>query len=174
MSRKKRELSSEEKSLWRRVSAGVKPRRPRPPEDVETALEAAPAPIKRAKPAKPSPSPQAKPAAPAPRPAPAQRDNERRIRRGQIEIDSKIDLHGHTYDSARAALIAFLLSARARGDRTVIVVTGKGRGGDGVLKRSLPDWLAARDLKGALAGYAQAHRDHGGAGAYYVFLKRKA
>ena len=60
----------------------------------------------------------------------------------------------------------------ARGDRTIIVVTGAGRAGQGVLKQRLPDWLA--ELRPLIAGYAQAHRQHGGAGAFYVFLKRKS
>ncbi|MES1200995.1 MAG: Smr/MutS family protein [Pseudomonadota bacterium] len=94
------------------------------------------------------------------------------MKRGQVEIDGKLDLHGHTQDSGRAALIAFLLGAHKRGARVVIVVTGQGRGGEGVLKRRFPDWIAAPELKGRIAGFAQAHRAHGGAGAFYVFLKR--
>ena len=100
------------------------------------------------------------------------------MRRGKLDIDASLDLHGHTQDSARAALVAFLRAAHARGARTVIVVTGKGRNtregsGEGVLKRRFTDWLAIAELKPLLAGYAQAHRDHGGAGAFYVFLKKK-
>jgi DNA-nicking Smr family endonuclease len=40
------------------------------------------------------------------------------------------------------------------------------------LKRRLPEWLAERDLRPLVSGFAQAHRAHGGEGAYYVFLKR--
>jgi DNA-nicking Smr family endonuclease len=29
-----------------------------------------------------------------------------------------------------------------------------------------------RDIRPLVAGYAPAHRSHGGAGAFYVFLKR--
>jgi DNA-nicking Smr family endonuclease len=55
----------------------------------------------------------------------------------------------------------------------VIVITGKDRGGEeGLLKRRLPHWLNAPDLRADIAGFAQAHRRHGGAGAFYVFLKR--
>jgi DNA-nicking Smr family endonuclease len=80
-----------------------------------------------------------------------------------------------THDRARAAVAVFLHRAAGEGARAVIVVTGKGRypaPGHGVLKRALPDWLAEANLRGLIAGYAAAHRRHGGDGAYYVFLKR--
>ena len=94
------------------------------------------------------------------------------MRRGDVEIGATLDLHGHTQDAALSALAHFLHRAHKRGDRAVIVVTGAGRGGEGVLKRMLPTWLATRDIRPLVAGYAPAHRSHGGAGAFYVFLKR--
>lgn len=85
----------------------------------------------------------------------------------------RLDLHGHTQDRAQAALQRFLLDAQARGERVVLVITGKGRdGGGGVLKRRLPEWLGARQIRPIVAGRAEAHARHGGAGAVYVFLKR--
>lgn len=93
------------------------------------------------------------------------------MRRGKLEIDGSIDLHGHTQETGRTALLRFVQAAHARGDRTLIVITGAGRAGQGVLKQRLPTWLA--ELKPIIAGYAQAHRQHGGAGAFYVFLKRR-
>ncbi len=107
-------------------------------------------------------------------PPPANRAGEKRVRRGKLEIGASLDLHGHTQDTGRAALGRFLRAAAKRGDRTVIVITGAGRGGEGVLKRALPEWLAASDLRALVSGFAQAHRSHGGAGAFYVFLKRGA
>lgn len=97
---------------------------------------------------------------------------EKRVRRGALDIDATLDLHGHTQDSALAMLTRFLHRAQSRGDRTVIVVTGVGRGGEGVLRRMLPEWLAAKDIRPIVSGYAPAHRSHGGAGAFYVFIKR--
>jgi DNA-nicking Smr family endonuclease len=106
--------------------------------------------------------------------APQDRGGEKRIRRGKLEIGATLDLHGHTQDAARAALRRFLRAAHARGERTVIVVTGVGRANEGVLKRRLPEWLAEADLRQIVSGFAQAHRAHGGAGAVYVFLRRPA
>ena len=173
MSGKKRDLHPEEKELWRRVAKTVTRRRlPLPPEDETPAAKAQTRPT-RSKPTavKKLTEPPAKSKAPAPKLL-ADRGGERRVRRGQVEIEAKLDLHGYTQDGALEALTRFLSSAHKRGARTVLVVTGWGRGGEGVLKRRLPDWLNSRDLKPLVTGFAQAHRTHGGAGAFYVFLKR--
>lgn len=169
MSKKQRDLSADEKKLWRRVAASVKTRRPLPKESDEPEEREPPRRVATASAPKavaPAPT-RAKPA-----PPPQDRGNEKRVRRGKLEIGGKLDLHGHTQDSGRAALARFLRAAQSRGDRTVIVITGMGRGGEGVLKRRLPEWLAERDIRALISGYAPAHRAHGAAGAFYVFIKR--
>ena len=85
---------------------------------------------------------------------------------------ARIDLHGMTHDRARAALTAFLARAQADGWRSALVITGKGYGGDGLLKRLAPEWLAAPPLRERIAGVSQAHRRHGGDGALYVALRK--
>jgi DNA-nicking Smr family endonuclease len=54
----------------------------------------------------------------------------------------------------------------------VLVITGKGALGDGVLRRRTPEWLAEPPLRSVVAGVSEAHRARGGAGALYVALKR--
>lgn len=171
MSKSKRELSTDEKKLWRRVAASVKTRRVLPPEEAEEPAPIIKSTTRRAETKAPiaPPSVRALPKAAAP---PQRRDAEKRVRRGKLEIGGSLDLHGHTQDSGRAALARFLQIAQARGDGVVIVITGVGRGGEGVLKKRLPEWLAERDLRPLTTGYAPAHRSHGGAGAFYVFIKR--
>ncbi len=168
MSKKQRDLTVDERKLWRRVAASVKTRKPLPAVDAEE-MEERPV-AKRAVP--PPAKAVASPVPPKPAPLPQDRGNEKRVRRGKLEIGGKLDLHGHTQDSGRAVLARFLRSARARGDRTVIVITGVGRGGEGILKRRFPEWIAERDIRGLVSGFAPAHRAHGGAGAFYVFIKR--
>jgi DNA-nicking Smr family endonuclease len=118
------------------------------------------------------------PAHPAPGPRvhaspPADRSPEKRIRRGRVDVAGRLDLHGMTQIEARAALAGFVAHHRADGARSVLVVTGKGRGdAGGVLKMALPGFLAG--LREHVSGYAQAHQKHGGGGAYYVFLKARA
>src|SRR6202012_5248318 len=85
----------------------------------------------------------------------------------------RIDLHGLNHDQARAALTRFIERCVAEDWRAVLVITGKGAQGDGVLKRRVPDWLAEPPIRQHVAGVSEAHRRHGGEGALYVALKRK-
>jgi DNA-nicking Smr family endonuclease len=112
----------------------------------------------------------------------------RRIASGRIEIDSRLDLHGMTQDEAHGALRAFLAAAQSRGDRTVLVITGKGGSsggqgrepyahqghGRGVLKRQVPMWLAEPDLRRRVVSFTTAAIRHGGEGALYVQLRSTA
>lgn len=165
MSKDRRKLTDEEAQLWRRVAATMKPRG-EPRSQVSTDRQLSPTAAPRAVGPK-----QPKRASGA---SPQNRSAEKRVRRGDLEIDATLDLHGYSYDAARAALVQFLFRAQQRDDRIVVVVTGVGRGGEGVLKRAFPEWICAPDLRPLLSGYAPAHRNHGGAGAFYVFLKRTA
>jgi len=92
---------------------------------------------------------------------------------GRDVVDGRLDLHGLTQDQAKAALAAFVLRGHAEGRRAILVITGKGLQGEGVLRRRVPQWLAEAPLRPLVAGLSEAHRRHGGAGALYVALKRK-
>ena len=81
---------------------------------------------------------------------------------------------GWVEDQARSVLEDFLRRAWDEGFRSVLVITGKGVQGDGILRRRTPEWLGAPHLAPIVAGISEAHRRHGGAGALYVALKRKA
>lgn len=96
-----------------------------------------------------------------------------RIAREREEIAARLDLHGYDQDRARVVLESFLRRAWDDGYRAVLVITGKGVQGDGILRRRAPEWLAAPQLAPIVAGISEAHRRHGGAGALYVALKRK-
>jgi DNA-nicking Smr family endonuclease len=87
-------------------------------------------------------------------------------------VAATIDLHGLDQDRARAALTAFLLRGWAEHRRSILVITGKGALGDGILRRRVPEWLAEPPLRQIVAGLSEAHRRHGGEGAIYVALKR--
>ena len=109
---------------------------------------------------------------PAKRGAPADRGREKKIRRGQTSIAATLDLHGHTQVTAAAALESFLSGQRRQGARCVLIITGKGKLGEGILRRRFMDWITSKDAGALVSGYAQAHQRHGGSGAFYVFLRR--
>ncbi len=105
----------------------------------------------------------------------------RRLVRGAIPIDDRLDLHGYTEAAAHALLRGFLIGARAHGARVVLVITGKGAGPGkehrgpherGILRRAVPHWLADPTLRDVVLGFEEAHLAHGGAGAIYVRLRR--
>lgn len=105
-----------------------------------------------------------------------------RLARGREEIDGTIDLHGMRQSEAHGALIRFIETRFARGDRTVLVITGKGLKKleddaavlveRGVLRAMLPFWLTSPDLAPLVSGWDYAAQWHGGDGAFYVRLKR--
>ena len=103
---------------------------------------------------------------------PADRSNEKRPRRGRVTFSGTLDLHGLTQDSARFALLEFLRFHREEGTRSVLVITGKGRNGHGVLRTRLLEWVGQPDLRLLVSGYSKANQRHGGEGAYYLFLRR--
>lgn len=175
-----RKLTPEEARAWSRVTRSIHPIG-ETSEDFEHLLEAldspdskAPEPIKE-KTVRKVPNqtvwntPKKIDSTPAPIP---DRGRERRVKRGKIEISATFDLHGHTQASAARVLPAFLMREQAEGARCVLIITGKGRGGEGVLRRRFLDWLETAAARPIVSGYSEAHARHGGSGAFYVFLRR--
>ena len=177
-----RALSEEEIELWLGVTASVArragstlPGRLAEPE---------PVPVPKA-----APLPQMSRLAPPPKTAAPvlgvlERKLKQKLSRGKMAADAAIDLHGFRQAEAYAALLRFLHRAHHDGARVVLVVTGKGgrrsdgfdmAGGEiGVLKRSVPLWLALPEFRPLVVGCEEAGRPHGGAGALYVRLRRRS
>lgn len=161
-----RPLKPGETKIWRHVSQTVSPRRrpkgkgsakPLPTrEDFANMLRI--------------PAAEALNAKPVPKTLDVNQD--KRVRRGRVEIDAKIDLHDMTQIMAHTALHRAIIRASNRNKFCVLVVTGKGLRGDGVLRRNFPNWIAEPTVRPLIASYAPAHIKHGGTGAWYVFLKR--
>jgi len=171
----RRPLHPEESRLWSQVTATVHPLPGRasldpvpPPPDLPV-----PAPASARTPAPPSRPPGAVRPASTSTPKALEPLRRKRISRERDPIGAHIDLHGLTQDAARAALERFVLDCWRDGMRAVLVITGKGLRGDGVLRRLTPEWLAAPHLQPVVAGVSEAHRRHGGEGALYIALKRR-
>jgi DNA-nicking Smr family endonuclease len=159
-----RKLSDEDRVLWSLVARSAVPLKgreavdiPEPPKPKAAAPTAPPATARSAVPGT-LPS---KPAAP-PRPAPKHiidRPTLDKLAKGRVPIEGRVDLHGMSQDEAY-----FLL------------ITGKGSssGGDGVLRRAVPGWLATPPFRVLVSSHDLAAQRHGGAGALYVRLRRHA
>ena len=172
---KRRLLSYDERVLWTMVTKSIDPMHGAMPEVEEAPTPEPPKPV-RPRPvsaAPPAPPPAVKKPPPL---TPLGRRARQRVARGREAIDARFDLHGLTQAEAHAALTRFLRSAGERGARLVLIITGKGRGGDserGVLRRQVPHWLALPDLRELVVGFEEAHLAHGGEGALYVRLRRR-
>lgn len=116
------------------------------------------------------------PAKPTPtraRPTPEELEprRQRRLSRERDPIEARIDLHGFGRFEAEDQLRGFLIACQMRGLRSVLVITGQGRRGGGVIRASVHEWLTSPHLRGVVSGFASAHQRHGGDGALYVTLK---
>lgn len=97
-----------------------------------------------------------------------------KLRKGKLDIESTLDLHGMSQSEAHSALNRFIVSAHNNGKRCVLVITGKGRvsQGGGVLRQKVPHWLHEGKLGKIVLQETPAHAKDGGAGALYVYLRR--
>ncbi len=181
-----------EDELWRQVTRDVKPLKPQdisPGESRGGSRGGPSAAADRAetatKPGKATARKRASPPPPPPPPPPAEpelrhgeapgldRRTRTRLRRGQVDIDATIDLHGLTRTEAHRALNAFLQGAQDAGRRSVLVITGKGSRGEGILRDQVPHWLNGEPNRRMIRAFSHAAPKDGGRGALYVLLKRR-
>lgn len=177
-----RSVTRAEVKLWRAVLADVTPLPGRAPPPVDEPPPEPPSaePVAAAPPM-PNPAPRAVPH----RPSHAyelshghmpniDRRTSDRLKRGEMAIDGRIDLHGLTQEAAHVALNGFIARSYAMGRRCVLVITGKGRReGAGVLRSAVPRWLNEPRLRPAILAFTHARPQDGGEGALYVLLKRQ-
>jgi DNA-nicking Smr family endonuclease len=187
---RRRTLRPEEEVLWHAVARTATPLHPKP--DHVPVLNLPRSVVTEPVPRKPEPLPQfrvgEKARSPVTLPGPAsisaiQMDRKAfdRLTRGKLAPEGRIDLHGMTVAEAHPELIRFILNSHAAGMRLVLVITGKGKSGPdvgpipqryGILKHQVPQWLRVAPLASVTMQVAEAHLKHGGAGAYYVYLRR--
>ena len=105
-----------------------------------------------------------------------------KMRQGKIRPEAKLDLHGLNLSQAQPVLTKFVLDAHGKGLRLILIITGKGRNSEdygvipkkkGVLKATVPNWLAMEPLSSKILQITNAHVKHGGGGAFYVYLRKK-
>lgn len=152
----------------RKVRSGEKPKRPKP----RKAVALPPA-------RDPEPRPAKLPELSTGDTPGVDKKTQQRMRRGQIEIEGRLDLHGMYQDEAFEALEKFLARSQAAGRKCVLVITGKGTRPDGpdgerigVLRQAVPGWLNRAGLRERIQSFREAAPNHGGSGALYILLRR--
>ncbi|HEV7309288.1 Smr/MutS family protein [Ensifer sp.] len=180
---KDKKLSAEDRILWGKVARSARPMPGRLDELTELLSE-----VEATKPQDQSePKPQQRPTGPVDRPGialttkpgerhhqPLERPVKRKIAKGRVTLEARLDLHGMIQSEAHGLLLQFLLGAHQRGLRHVLIITGKGTslGSDGALKRAVPLWFSLPEFRPLISSYEPAARNHGGEGALYVRLAR--
>ncbi len=113
---------------------------------------------------------------------------DKRVKRGRLEIDAVLDLHGLTQSEAEERLRRFITLAQHQQARCVLVITGKGEHYDrqkhepfsmhktprGILRTRFLDWVEQSPVRNRISRVAPAKPRDGGRGAFYIFLKRLA
>ena len=95
-----------------------------------------------------------------------------------------IDLHGFTLDEANKAIEKLIINYFTQSVSKIIVVTGKGLHSKNesdpyvskdlsILKFSVPEFIQKnKNLMSMISEIKDANIEHGGSGAFYIFLKK--
>ncbi len=101
------------------------------------------------------------------------KNSAQRLAQGKYPIDARLDLHGMTSDHALTMLTHFLHASYNDGRRCILIITGKGLAGQGIIRASLETWLSSPSLRPYILTYTPARPQHGGDGAFYVLVRRR-
>lgn len=98
----------------------------------------------------------------------------KKLKKGQLKIQAQIDLHGFTRAEAMHAFSNFIHDTYHEQKRSLLVITGKGKLFDpSVIRTSLPSWINQLSIRPFILCFCEAIPKHGGAGAFYILLKKK-
>ena len=171
--------TDEDDHLWTHITRGLRrlghknvhPPHPLPPSSKKKQSALSPA---EAHPLPPlSPPPELHPPGPLSHPPQLNRRDAERLRKGRMEIEARLDLHGLTQSEAFHRLHRFILSSVALERRCVLVITGKGKLSEpGILRQKLPEWLRHHELSPLILQAVPAQPKDGGTGATYIYLKK--
>lgn len=104
------------------------------------------------------------------------------LKRGKLQPEFILDLHGMNTVIAKKKSVEFIKSNYLIGKRLLLIITGKGRFSKtsffengsqiGIIRKSLKSWLIESDMRTKILGIVSSHTNHGGEGAFYIYLKK--
>jgi DNA-nicking Smr family endonuclease len=100
----------------------------------------------------------------------------KKLKKGDFSYQEYIDLHGCKREEGRERVNRFVKRSFARKLRCILIVSGRGLNSHErrpVLKQELVRWLTHAPLRRMVLAFASARSYDGGAGAFYVLLRRK-
>ncbi len=99
-----------------------------------------------------------------------------KLQAGQYSPEAHLDLHGLNAAQAFQILVGFIKGAYLKGQRTLLVVSGRGRNspqGMPVLRTKIQDWFTQEPFRRVILAFCTAKPADGGAGALYVLLRKR-
>ena len=113
-------------------------------------------------------------------------DLKKGIKKRSFSIDKKIDFHGKTVIESEKEFANTILECYNGGLRCLLFVTGKGlfklknttkphkpKLYHGVIRSSFIQWVKSNKFSKYILSFDQASIEHGGDGAFYVYLRKK-
>ena len=92
-----------------------------------------------------------------------------------FKADARLDLHGKTLEKAFSKFISFINNNYDKGNRNIIVITGKGtpEKNTGIIRQNFSLWINNEDVKNKILYVTNANITDGGDGAFYILLRKK-
>ncbi len=111
-------------------------------------------------------------------------DIKKNIKRRLMKIDKKIDFHGRGLIEAEEIFSDTIKDCYNNNKRCILFVTGKGlykKNNDynpprlfyGIIRESFTDWASSKKFSKYILSFERASIEHGGDGAFYVYLRKK-
>mgnify|MGYP003951380317 CR=1 FL=1 len=113
-------------------------------------------------------------------------DLKKAIRRGLYKVEKKIDFHGKTLIESEERFNSAIIECYNSNKRCLLFVTGKGlfksknidnsdkpKLYHGIIRSSFVEWAKSKKLSKYILDFEQASIEHGGDGAFYVYLRKK-
>ena len=107
------------------------------------------------------------------------------IKKNIFKIDKKIDFHGKSLLEAEDIFSSTVINCFRQQKRCLLIVTGKGvfkpKDHDeftkpklyhGIIRSSFFGWIKSKKFSKYILSYEQASIEHGGDGAFYVYLRK--
>tara|TARA_B100000315_G_scaffold113080_1_gene103718 strand:+ start:203 stop:757 length:555 start_codon:yes stop_codon:yes gene_type:complete len=107
----------------------------------------------------------------------------KKLKRGKIKIDKKIDFHGLSVDKARKIFVRTIDKCFYSNKRSILFITGKGMkkinhdSGDiklfhGKIRENFQKWILEKEVSGKILNVSPAGFFYGGDGAFFVYLRK--
>ena len=112
-------------------------------------------------------------------------DLKKGIKKGSFHIDKKIDFHGKSLLESEQQFNNTIIESYNSGQRCLLFVTGKGlfklkiheesykpKLYHGIIRASFVEWARLKKFSKYILSFEQASIEHGGDGAFYVYLRK--